>query len=56
MKKKHAYPEELCEYVETDATMENGKPVRYAANRGSYPEGTSQGLGKDYGKKPTNGK
>lgn len=49
MEKKVYEEKEDC-HVETDATMEQGKPVKYAENRGSYPEGTSPGLGKDYGK------
>jgi len=36
--------------IQTEATMEEGQKVNYSKNRGSYPEGTSPGLGKDYSK------
>jgi hypothetical protein len=36
--------------IQTDATMEEGAKVNYSENRGSYPKGTSPGLGKDYSK------
>ncbi len=36
--------------VTTEATMEKGNKVEYNKTNGSYPEGTSPGLGKDYSK------
>ena len=36
--------------VTTDATMDYGTPVKYDPNMGSYPKGTSPGLGRVYEK------
>ena len=46
--------DKYCTPITTEATMENGVKVEYDPNRGSYPEGTSPGMGKVYAKNDAN--